>query len=412
MHIWAGAHGQSLLTTGQSALSQAASGTLVRMRDTPCDGINGSAESSDRWSRHLSSLDETNEWLLKVVEEGIAKIEGEDAQRRFIDAFATRVPEAFDGAAERIVTDLFESAPKMLAEYKALDGFREAEVEARWSKALGAYRMLWVCCHETGGTFSSRHFNIDGYEPPRMVHAQMGLQARACRVGLEVFTLLRAGFGAGALARARTLQEIATISTVLAQHGASDTGHPELADRYLLHAHVVSWLDAVEYQEVAPKLGYASLTDVEMVELKAPRDSAVALYGESFGKPNGWAACLMSNQKAPRFKDLEVLASADHMRAHYSWASHEVHADAKSLVMNHETVNDVTFMNTGPSQRGMADAAQLALMALVQVTENTLYTAPDVGDRPVDVITVSALHKLLDRAWELLSTSGDRKIVQ
>lgn len=269
--------------------------------------------------------------------------------------------------------------------------------------------MLWVACHGVGEQVSTRHFNVEGYEPPAMVNAQVGLQARACRVGVEVMTLLRAGLGAGALGRARTLHEIATISTVLAKFGAEEGVHSDLADRYLLHSNVISWLDALEYQEVAPKLGYEPLTDTEMTELKEPFDSAVAAYGAAFGKPNGWAACLMSNQKAPHLRDLEGLAGADHMRAHYSWTSHEVHADAKSWVMNHETDGDVTFRNTGPSPRGMAGAAQLALLALAQVTENTLYTAPDADDRPFDRIVVGVLHGLLDRAKTAFS-SADAKM--
>jgi hypothetical protein len=227
-------------------------------------------------------------------------------------------------------------------------------------------------CHENGEAFSARHFNVDGYEPAPMLHAQIGLQARACRVALEVFALLRAGLGAGALARARTLHEISTISAVLASHGTTDGEHPDLADRYLAHAHVVTWLDAVEYQEVAPKIEYEPYTTTEMAAMEASRDHVVDEYGGQFGKPNGWAACLAPNQKAPRFKDLEILAEADHMRAHYSWASHEVHADAKSWVMNHETVGDVTYRSTGPSPRGMSEAAQIALISLTNVTVNTL----------------------------------------
>lgn len=369
------------------------------------DKVHDSAESSACGSRGLRSLDELNEWLLRYVEEQITRIEGEEAQQRVLDAVTAKLPRVFDGAAEEIVKALFESAPVMLAEYNALDASHAAEVEEQWAQALGVYRMLWVSCHETGEMISTRHFNLDGYEPSAMVYAQVGLQARACRVALEVLALLRAGLGAGALGRARTLYEIATISTVLAEYGAADAGQPDLADRYLLHANVVNWLDAVEYQEVAPKLGYELLTDAEVAHLRAARDSAVAVYGEAFGKPNGWAAGLMSNQKAPRFKDLEVLASADHMRAHYSWASHEVHADSKSLVMNHETDGYMTFRNTGPSPRGMADAAQLALMALVQVTENTLYSASDVDKRPADPIVAGVLHKLLDRAWIAFSSA-------
>ncbi|WP_224278701.1 DUF5677 domain-containing protein [Nocardioides lacusdianchii] len=361
------------------------------------------ATPRDAGSSLLASLDGMSQALWDTLDEAVSKIEGKQAQERVLEKFAENVPAVFDETAERIVATLRATASNMLAEYAALDAAQAAEVQERWGDALAAYRTLWVSSHEVGEAFSRRHFTPAGVSPSAMVHAQIGLQARACRVGSEVFALLRAGLGAGALARSRTLQEIATISTVLAQHGGPDGDHPDLAERYLRHADVVSWIDAVEYQEVAPKLGYAPLSAAEMDELQEPRDEAVARYGDAFGKPNGWAARVMRNQKAPRFKDLEVLASADHMRMHYSWASHEVHADAKSWVMNHETIGDVTYRNTGPSSRGMADAGQLALMALTQVTENALYSAPDVAEHPADIIAVMVLDKLLDRAWVAFS---------
>ena len=95
------------------------------------------------------------------------------------------------------------------------------------------------------------------------------------------------------------------------------------------------------------------------------------------------------------------------MRAHYSWASHEVHADAKSWVINRETVGHITFRNTGPAPRGMADAAQVALMSLTMVTENTLFSAPDIGEHPVDIIASMVLNKLLDRAWDAFATADE-----
>lgn len=188
---------------------------------------------------------------------------------------------------------------------------------------------------------------------------------------------------------------------LLANHGAPDGDHPDLAERYLLHANIVTWLDAVEYQDVAPKLGFEPHTDREMDELKAARDAAVQQYGEPFGKPHGWAGCLNSNGKAPSgFKQLELLARTDYMRSHYSLASHEVHADAKSWMANHEIVGDVVYRNTGPSPRGMADAAQIALISLNRVTVNVLYSAPDVGGRPADLLAVDVLNKLVERACD------------
>ena len=359
-------------------------------------------------SRLLRALNQISEAVLGAVEESLAQVEGEEVRAKFIEGLSGRMPGVFDEAAERLVVDLFESAPAMLADYEMLEDASNAAVAERWRAAFGTYRMLWVCCYENGEAFSLRHFNVDGYEPPPMLHAQIGLQARACRVALEVFALLRGGLGAGALARARTLHEIAVTSGILAKYGAPDGDHPDLAERYLLHANVVTWLDAKEYQEVAPKLGFGPFTEGEMAEMRADRDNVVGTYGEPFGRTNGWAACLMENGKAPiGFKALELLAGADHMRSYYSLASHEVHADAKSWLTNHETIGDVTFRSTGPSPRGMADAGQIALISLNQVTVNTMNASPDIDERPGDILAILVLNRLVQRACDEFAAAGD-----
>jgi Family of unknown function (DUF5677) len=368
------------------------------------DALDGAPDLSGG-SLLLRALNQMSETVLETVEESLALVEGDEARASFLESISARMPGVFDEAADRLVVDLFESAPAMLAGYEVLEDAYSDELAERCGEAFGVYRMLWVACHETGEAFSLRHFNVDGYEPAPMLHAQVGLQARACRVALEVFALLRSGLGAGALARARTLHEIAVVSAILAKYGAPDGRHPDLAERYLLHADVVTWLDAEEYQEVAPKLGFAPFTDDEMAEMRADRDGVVGTYGEPFGRANGWAACLVENGKAPNgFKALELLAGADHMRSYYSMASHEVHADAKSWVLNHETIGDVTFRSTGPSPRGMADAGQIALIALNQVTVNA---SPDIDERFGDILAILVLNKLVERACDEFAATGD-----
>ena len=355
----------------------------------------------------LRALNQMSKTVLETVEEGLALVVGDGARAKFVEAVSARMPDVFGEAADRLVVDLFDSAPAMLAGYEVLEDAYSAEVTKRWGEAFDVYRMLWVACHELGEAFSLRHFNVEGYEPAPMLHAQVGLQARACRVALEVFALLRSGLGAGALARARTLHEIAVISAILAEYGAPGWEHPDLAERYLLHANVVTWLDAEEYQEVAPKLGFAPFTKDEMAEMRADRDSVVETFGDPFARANGWAACLLENGKAPNgFKTLELLAGADHMRSYYSMASHEVHADAKSWILNHETIGDVTFRSTGPSPRGMADAAQIALIALNQVTVNTLNATPDIDERPGEILAILVLNNLVERACDEFAATG------
>lgn len=388
--------GRKLDDTLQQDLD-ATSGPLNACRVSDEGEIN--AASSTPRLLFVQALDGLIEPCLRAVEEQLQSISDDGLRARVVDGVAARMPGILEELSDRLVDEILESSSPVIEGRGAL-GLLDIEGSgAHWDDALGTFRLLWAGAHETGEAFSLRHFNVVGYEPPSAIHAQVGLQARACRVALEVFVLLRSGLGAGALARARTIHEIAVVSTLLAENGGADGEHPDLADRYLLHSTVLTWLDAQEFQSVAPRLGYAPFTDEEMAEMRAEFDEAVEIYGTSFGKPNGWAACLTSNGKPPAgFKALELLAGSDHMRSYYSMASHEVHADAKSWVLNHERVGDVTFRSTGPSLRGMADAAQIALIALNQVTVNMLNAAPDIDEHPADVLAILVLNKLTDHA--------------
>jgi len=366
------------------------------------DSDSSAANASATQASHLlRTLEEVGDAVLRTLEAGLSRAEGDEAREALLDRFSAQMPALLDEAADKLVLELFDSAPAMIRDYDDFENAYADKLAGRWGEAFGVFRMLWVASHEIGAAFSDRHFNIDGYEPPPILDAQIGLQARACRVALEVFTLLRSGLGAGALARARTLHEIAAISAILAKYGAPSGKHPDLAERYLDHANVITWMDAAEYQEVAPKLGFEPFSDDEMAAMRADFENVVDRYGEPFGKANGWAACLTESGKAPNgFKALEVMAGADHMRAYYSMASHEIHADAKSWDLNHETVGNITFRATGPSSRGMADAAQIALLALNQVTVNTVNTSPDINERPGDVLAILVLNKLVERACD------------
>ena len=46
-------------------------------------------------------------------------------------------------------------------------------------------------------------------------------------------------------------------------------------------------------------------------------------------------------------------------------------------------------------------------MSLTLVTENTLFSAPDIGEGPVDIIESMVLNKLLDRAWDAFAAADE-----
>lgn len=357
---------------------------------------------------HLDPWDSLNETILETIVNALGEIDDPLKQQQAIESLGEALPRAYEDAADSIVAELVDAAPGMLSHYNELDSAYVSGIRDDWGSALDRFRMAWVSSYELGEAFSNRHFNVDGYEPGALLDALLGLHARACRVATEVFVLMVNGLGAGALARARTLHEIAVISTLLGGAGSPSGSRPDLAQRYLAHAAVVTWMDADEYQLATPSNGQVPFSDDELAAMKSDRDRVVAAYGPQFARPNGWAACLMSDGNAPRFKDMEALAKAEHLRPHYSWASHEVHADAKSWVQNHQTLGGVSVRVTGPSPFGLSDPGQLALIALNRITVDLLTSDPDFGARPADVIAIAVLGRLVSTACDAFAAAEEQ----
>jgi hypothetical protein len=76
---------------------------------------------------------------------------------------------------------------------------------------------------------------------------------RACQVTDEIACLLENGFADGAMARWRTLHEIAMVAAVISQHGEA------IAERYLAHQFVESKRAMDKYLACYKQLGYGPL---------------------------------------------------------------------------------------------------------------------------------------------------------
>ena len=74
------------------------------------------------------------------------------------------------------------------------------------------------------------------------------LHGRACQVAEEVVCLLSNGFADGAMARWRTLHEIAAVGCLIRDHG------DELAERYEQHQVIEAWKAALQYQRHRKRL--------------------------------------------------------------------------------------------------------------------------------------------------------------
>jgi len=336
----------------------------------------------------------------------------ESAIERLIDAgktpeeaeelVAQAVTEVTDSAAVRVSKTLLDTAPKMLRRHGRLARRLERVIRRDWGHALDLYYSVFVASEEAGDNFIRSL--VPSTSDQESVHrALIGLHSRACRTALEIHHLLTGGFPMGALARCRTLHELAVYAIVLADEEIREE-HPDLAERYMAHQHILALHDARAYQANVEVLGHEPLTTEDVEALGAQRNALVQRFGTPFKEPLGWAAALLDSRR-PQFKELEERAALSHLRSYYNWASHEVHADAKGLDHAVVTRGGITYYYTGRTNAGLAEPAHLALISLHQVTVSLLFS---IDEPPMtDIYAMKAVQRLIDHAGDALAAAEE-----
>jgi Family of unknown function (DUF5677) len=313
--------------------------------------------------------------------------------------------EALDEVAPRVARDLVRRAPRMLRQHGRLNRRFERRLRKPWGHALDRFYAIVVCAEEVGHELHRAHRESMAEEFDAVFEALIGLYARACRVAREVHHLLSGGFPFGALARSRTLHELAVITIVIADYGREEE-HADLADRFLQHAWIARYRDALVYQNNSEALGHAPLSYEDMARMQHQHDLLIEQYGTAYGKQYGWARGLNGQSSPPDFKELERLADLSHVRWHYKQQSHEVHADASGWESNVLEYNGQAYLTTDRVHFGLAEPAHLALISLHQCVASLFGGAK--GDiRTQDVLALKALAHLVNEARDILGRAEE-----
>lgn len=317
---------------------------------------------------HLKSGNGDPWSLLGQSVDARVRVEITDADNEVI---SERIDEFMSEHVPRIVSSVGEKAAETIlhalhgswadeAERQRLDreGFHE-RLHARWGEGIGLLRMLLTVAREFGELANATLRSSEANESPVLADVLLRLHARACQVTDEVACLLAAGFSDGAMARWRTLHEIAAVTLFLSEHGEA------AAQRYVDHEVIESARAARDYDECRERLGDEPIAEVELLEIHEAHEKAVAKYGTSFDGPYGWAADALG-LKRPTLKDVRAAAGIDHMRSHYRLASHNVHASPKGVFFKLGLLGDVDVLLAGPSNAGLSDPGQNAAISVTQ----------------------------------------------
>jgi hypothetical protein len=322
------------------------------------------------WSQFTLRADEegTSQKIeLQFTADDVSKLEKQ------IDGLMKSMPETLvslvDELALKIKGDLDANwAEEEQRRDAELVAFRN-RLEERWHAPLSRLRQLIVIVTETGEGINQR-LRSQAASAPFTYEVQTRLHARACQIANEVVALLSCGFADGAMARWRTLHEVAVTSVFI--------GNDEvLAELYRLHEAVESLRAARLHVKHAERLGGESLTKEQMADMEADVASLKQRFGRAYGEPYGWAADKLGIP-SPHFDQIEAAVRVGHMRPYYKLASHNVHANPKGAFFRLGLMDQSEVLLAGPSNFGLADPGQNTALSLTFVTSALVQLDPTV----------------------------------
>lgn len=287
-----------------------------------------------------------------------------------------QLPKILPGIAARLSKSVLKTLrsrwPDEYAQQQAdLAAFRQ-RLEERWGQPLGQLRMLLTMSREWCEWAHKRDESLHEGKKKQLRTILVRLLVRGCQVTDEIICLLENGFADGAMARWRTLHEIAVVAAVISQYGE------DIADRYIDHQAVESKRALVKYLACYKDLAYKPLPAREQKKILKAYDKTMKKYRQEFSTDYGWAAHHLKNRR-PTFADLEKAAGRAEMRSHYQMGNDNIHAGIKSMYVRLGLM-DYDGLLAGRSNGGLMEPGQNAAHTLTQLSAIVCLSEPILDD--------------------------------
>jgi hypothetical protein len=319
---------------------------------------------------------------------------------RALEKLPAMVEEIVEKTAAGLLENLKQRWRKESRRQRRYQAGFQKRLHERWGLGLDRLDMLITIARESGAELNTTLRAAGGGERPQTFDVLVKLHARACQVANEILSLLNNGFADGAMARWRTMQEIAAVGYVIGRHGEA------LAERYVSHEVIEARRAARQYRRYQERLGQEPISDAELTEIDAMYDAAVAKYGAAFATPYGWAAEHLG-KPTPTMADIQEAAQIDHLTPYYRMASHNVHANPKGVFFKLGLLDESEILLAGPSNAGLADPGHACALSLNQIT-SVLLRLNETFDH---VIVMKIMYALADEVGDAL-IAAHQKLVE
>lgn len=297
--------------------------------------------------------------------------------------------------AEIALQKIKENAVNTLAKNRNIENEFVRHIWTAWSDAFDLLQIFLESCVEAGNEFNKEVFSNHSEDEKYLLMALIGLHARGCGIGFEIFTLLKNGFPDGAHARWRTLYEITVIAKFISENGN------EAAKRYILHDIIESFRGIEDYQKYCEIHGYKPFSEEKIACLKKDQEDMIHLFGKGFKDDYGWASDILRKKNlslSPEFKanfrEIERATNLEYMHPYYQMANLNVHAGSKSLTfrLGRPIESKAQSIHFGACDNGFTDPANGTSIALYALTSILLIQRQNI----YRLITINILKNLRD----------------
>src|SRR6266705_188131 len=321
------------------------------------------------------------EIMTKTILEHVAKkaaeehLDEEQINKLIDAAIKAATTDGLKNASASLADTLRQQIPEMVTYLRDMQEEFEQRLYDRWQKAFDLYDAINNLTRECGEAFVKQHRAQAMKDNDLVFGALMNIHVKACQTASAVGVLLKSGYAHDALARQRTLHELACTASFIKKHGQ------ETAERYWHYNTIESYYEAKQYEQHCKKLGYEPHDPIELDQLRLQREALITRFGTVFDNRYGWAAMSLGkkNKENITFVDIE---SPDLDIPGYKKPS-----------------------LGGASNAGLADPGQLALTSLNQCTATFLTLKSDLEVvmklRMLNSFVHEACHAFVDIQHEL-----------
>lgn len=309
----------------------------------------------------------TRNWIENILEKAIYKAAPDfewDEKNR--DKVHEIVEESLPEIIDAVYEDITKRRKRILSnENKTTRTFKKG-LNKLWRKAFNSLELYISFNREYAEVVCLYYREKCGTNLDIKFETLIRLQARSCQIATEIHIIIANGFADGAMARWRSLYEIAVLSEFLLDKPE------ELIQKYLDYIFVENYYEAVEYRKNHDLLGYPPLEAEDFAIKEHNFNMQIEKYGSDFAKPYGWAKEYLPKGKC-NFSGMEDGVSFKEFRSFYKLANTYVHSSSKGFLYKLGLYDSEEVMLAGPSNYGFTDPAQLTALFLHIISSTLSY---------------------------------------